>query len=110
MSLNTVLLSFCRFTGFRPALIFCSITTLVVAAHAIMRDPHHVAKHGSVGARHGGSSDSDEEDDNGNVKPTKDRRRSKIDGLVSAIIAIHAMQCKAPLKPLVYEQAGMLGI
>lgn len=49
---------------FRPALIFLSITILMIGAHAIMRDPHHVAKHGTVGARHGGSSDSDEEDDN----------------------------------------------
>jgi len=46
---------------FKPALIFMTITGFIISAHALMRDPHHVAKHGSV-VRHGGSSDSEEED------------------------------------------------
>ena len=49
---------------FRPAMIFLSITLLLIAAHAVMRDPHHVAKHGSVSGIKHGSSDSDDEDDN----------------------------------------------
>lgn len=46
---------------FRPALIFFSISGVIIAAHAIMRDPHHVAKN-TTAVRHGGSSDSDDED------------------------------------------------
>jgi PRA1 family protein len=49
---------------FRPAMIFLGITSSIIMAHAIMRDPKHIDKFGSGDGRHGGSSDSDDEEDN----------------------------------------------
>lgn len=52
-----------------PAIIFISITTIVVLAHAIMRDPKHTDKQTYSTSVRGGSEDSDEEDGHNNGAP-----------------------------------------
>jgi len=57
---------------FRPALIFFSITGVIVTAHALMRDPKHIDKISNATIRRG-SSDSDDEDDNNGSAVIVDR-------------------------------------
>ena len=60
---------------FRPAIIFFSITGVIVTAHALMRDPKHIEKYSHTGIKRG-SSDSDDEDDNNGAAVLVDRPQS----------------------------------
>jgi len=47
-------------------------------------------------------------DENGNVRPVKDKGKRKIDGIVALIMALHALDAVVPEGPSIYETPGML--